>query len=553
MYTIVPTFIRLYTYESAGVPGVNNDGVDTANIGRIFDVGDVWVDTLTDDSYICADNATGAAIWNQTNSAGGASPYTEIADGINVKTLMEGVTGSFRIADSATATITANTIMTAQQTWVGVNRETSKLHLNVSTITMFAGSEFSNMTIQITGGTLVAKSILMHLKNKCKLDNIIFEFITANPTNMIYCTGTLFANVNNVQITNIDIIFYSATANKMGFMYCLSGAGLYPRSWTIEKIVVDTKGGNITYTGVDNYFMYMYRTDYISVKNIKVLSNLKIFRGAGNVFDGAIYVTGANIINDQTQKSNWDDLMGIDLCFHRVFDINITNINATNKVCLDTRSGTNLPNVLVNGMITNYFVLGNGNLVRSTINNFAIASGITINIGGAAFPACFLNNGIIACAFTLNENYLHWQGVNFIGTVTTTNTMDNNKFTDCYWQNAFNVLSGTDQNTFVNCRFNALMVGGAKNTFTGGSELVGVVSVTGNDNIINGNHFTSYGTCTGSRNQIKDNNVYGLNGANSILLSGTADYNDVSGNICQGAVADTSGSANNVIIPNIEY
>lgn len=51
------------TYVSAVAPTVNNDGVDTAALGRTFQVGDRWVNTVLQTTKICYDNSTGAAVW----------------------------------------------------------------------------------------------------------------------------------------------------------------------------------------------------------------------------------------------------------------------------------------------------------------------------------------------------------------------------------------------------------------------------------------------------------------------------------------------------------
>lgn len=64
---IMATYGRIYQHATSA-PGPNNDGVDSAGIGRAFREGDIWVKQDTDDAYICADNATGAATWVHVNS-----------------------------------------------------------------------------------------------------------------------------------------------------------------------------------------------------------------------------------------------------------------------------------------------------------------------------------------------------------------------------------------------------------------------------------------------------------------------------------------------------
>lgn len=69
-------------YQSSSNPTANNDGVDTAAIGRIFRIGDEWINTTTDVTYKCVDNTTGAAIWVQTSNTATSSDtiYVDIAD-----------------------------------------------------------------------------------------------------------------------------------------------------------------------------------------------------------------------------------------------------------------------------------------------------------------------------------------------------------------------------------------------------------------------------------------------------------------------------------------
>jgi hypothetical protein len=50
-------------YLGLVVPTPDNDGVDTASIGRTFASGDTWVDTVTRQTYRCISAATAAAVW----------------------------------------------------------------------------------------------------------------------------------------------------------------------------------------------------------------------------------------------------------------------------------------------------------------------------------------------------------------------------------------------------------------------------------------------------------------------------------------------------------
>lgn len=46
-------------------PLATNDGADTASVGREFQVGDIWINTTLDATFICVDNTTSNAIWDR--------------------------------------------------------------------------------------------------------------------------------------------------------------------------------------------------------------------------------------------------------------------------------------------------------------------------------------------------------------------------------------------------------------------------------------------------------------------------------------------------------
>ena len=56
-------------YVSATLPNADNDDVDTAVLGRAFRVGDKWFCSLTQLTYRCVVNTTGAAVWEMQSHA----------------------------------------------------------------------------------------------------------------------------------------------------------------------------------------------------------------------------------------------------------------------------------------------------------------------------------------------------------------------------------------------------------------------------------------------------------------------------------------------------
>lgn len=52
------------TYISVVDPTAQNDDVDTAGLGRAFEVGEYWLNITSDTLFICMDNTTNAAIWS---------------------------------------------------------------------------------------------------------------------------------------------------------------------------------------------------------------------------------------------------------------------------------------------------------------------------------------------------------------------------------------------------------------------------------------------------------------------------------------------------------
>lgn len=56
------------TYVSATNPTPQNDSVDTAGIGRAFEIGDYWFNVVQDVMYLCADDTPNAAVWNKIDT-----------------------------------------------------------------------------------------------------------------------------------------------------------------------------------------------------------------------------------------------------------------------------------------------------------------------------------------------------------------------------------------------------------------------------------------------------------------------------------------------------
>ena len=66
-----PVGSRAYSVASSN-PGATNDGVDTAAIGRNFNVGDLWLNISAVSVYICFNNTTSAAVWKLIYSGSGS-------------------------------------------------------------------------------------------------------------------------------------------------------------------------------------------------------------------------------------------------------------------------------------------------------------------------------------------------------------------------------------------------------------------------------------------------------------------------------------------------
>jgi len=63
---------RTNNYSATVAPASSNDTTQG------YDIGSVWIDTVSDSSYVCVDNTTGAAIWHQIDLAGEQSNLSAI-------------------------------------------------------------------------------------------------------------------------------------------------------------------------------------------------------------------------------------------------------------------------------------------------------------------------------------------------------------------------------------------------------------------------------------------------------------------------------------------
>ena len=59
------------SYSGITSPGINNDGVDTAGLGTVFYPNSRWVNTSSQNEYLCISNTTGAAVWKITTGGSG--------------------------------------------------------------------------------------------------------------------------------------------------------------------------------------------------------------------------------------------------------------------------------------------------------------------------------------------------------------------------------------------------------------------------------------------------------------------------------------------------
>jgi hypothetical protein len=95
-------------YSAASNPTANNDGIDTATIGRRFFAGDIWVNSTTKVLFTCRDNTTGAAVWeSEPYAAISNAPVTAlINDNLTHESyagLVPGTTYKFKVENASVA------------------------------------------------------------------------------------------------------------------------------------------------------------------------------------------------------------------------------------------------------------------------------------------------------------------------------------------------------------------------------------------------------------------------------------------------------------------
>jgi hypothetical protein len=93
-------------YKTTTNPTANNDNVDTAGIGRVFNEGDHWVNTSDDGIFVCKDATATAALWDEignayikTGNAFGSDVVLGLTDGYNLSIKTNDVTRLFLGSD----------------------------------------------------------------------------------------------------------------------------------------------------------------------------------------------------------------------------------------------------------------------------------------------------------------------------------------------------------------------------------------------------------------------------------------------------------------------
>lgn len=136
-------------FDALVPPSVNDDDVGTAGNGT-FQIGSRWIDTVSDNSYVCMNNATGAAVWSRTdNPPAGGAPNN--------------------IRDVSTVAVTGNLVITDDV----VLGDTSGGNI---TLTLYAAGTQS-------GGQVVIKKI--NAANSITVDTTGAETIDGNPSHLL--------------------------------------------------------------------------------------------------------------------------------------------------------------------------------------------------------------------------------------------------------------------------------------------------------------------------------------------------------------------------------
>ena len=101
-------------YSAAGNPLFTNDGIDTAVAGRRFKVGDTWLNTTTNNLWICVTNTTNAAAWRTITSHPHSAASNPLLTNDKVDTAVSG--RYFRIGDTWLNTATGHVYLCVDDT-----------------------------------------------------------------------------------------------------------------------------------------------------------------------------------------------------------------------------------------------------------------------------------------------------------------------------------------------------------------------------------------------------------------------------------------------------
>ena len=155
---------RLYT--SASAPDSENDGADTAGLGQVFAVGDIWNDTTCCAMYFCSDNTTGAAVWKNI------SPGGEVLSTVSSGTATISAAASF-YSVTYTPTGTVAITLPAASASVGMTYTVADAGANAGT---------NNITVTRAGSDTIIGDTLAETSAVIASDGDVLRFIAINST-----------------------------------------------------------------------------------------------------------------------------------------------------------------------------------------------------------------------------------------------------------------------------------------------------------------------------------------------------------------------------------